>query len=254
MQPPSTDDERVAWTVLLDGHATDLEDLVHWTDGHPIHVNKVDEQQFDLVLPFTEVGAEYEEAFKRAEASVVALNGVGAVKEHSYIAVTLAGGMHKVDAKGRRRDAYVGGKTMTAYIRFRGGRPTVTQTGQPAVDLDKGSAGEVLRQAAQDEKVQRALKVIGGQPTWPQLYHAYEIVKGEVGGLMFDQGWIDESQTRLFTHSADNPDAIGADARHGDAKGRQPPKNPMPLKEAIRLIRGLVRHWLRHRAQQGGAS
>ena len=101
-----------------------------------------------------------------------------------------------------------------------------------------------LRVAQSDESVSRALRVFAqGGVRWSDLYHAFEIVKGAVGGRIYEEGWITHEQANLFSWTANSPDAVGEQARHGHQRN-EPPPNPMSEEEAGVLVRGLLRQWL----------
>jgi hypothetical protein len=101
-----------------------------------------------------------------------------------------------------------------------------------------------LRLAQSDETVSRALRVFAqGSVRWSDLYHAFEIVQASVGGRMYDEGWITREQANLFSWTANSPDAVGEQARHGHQRSAPPP-NPMVEDEAGEVVRNLVRQWL----------
>src|SRR3954453_23618379 len=97
-----------------------------------------------------------------------------------------------------------------------------------------------IRLAQSNESVSRALRVFAqGGVRWSDLYHAFEIVQSSVGAAMFDEGWITREQANLFSWTANSPDAVGEQARHGHQR-TQPPPNPMSEQDAGSLIRSLV--------------
>jgi hypothetical protein len=69
--------------------------------------------------------------------------------------------------------------------------------------------------------VARDALVIIGRPnlTWSELYLLFELVQAEVGGEMFDLGWISRRDADLFTHTANNYSALRSNGRHGKDKG-----------------------------------
>jgi len=109
-----------------------------------------------------------------------------------------------------------------------------------------------LRLAQSDETVSRALRVFAlGSVRWSDLYHAFEVVQASVGSGMYDNGWITREQANLFSWTANSPEAVGEQARHGHQRNAPPP-TPMEEDEAGRVIRGLVREWLDWMVAQEG--
>src|SRR5213082_3135569 len=89
-----------------------------------------------------------------------------------------------------------------------------------------------LRLVHSNETVSRALRVFAqGSVRWSDLYHAFEIVESSVGGGMYERGWITREQTSLFSWTANSPQAVGEQARHGRQRN-DPPPEPMSEDEA----------------------
>lgn len=101
-----------------------------------------------------------------------------------------------------------------------------------------------LRLARSDETVSRALRAFAqGSVRWSDLYHAFEIVESSVGRGMYERGWISRDDANLFSWTANSPDAVGEQARHGHQRDAPPP-NPMNEEKAGEIVRHLVREWL----------
>ena len=83
---------------------------------------------------------------------------------------------------------------------------------------------------------------------WTGLYKLYEIIRSDVGGktALSQKRWVDEADLIRFTRTADHPSASGRDARHA-ASNNEPPKVPMSLEEAKRLIRQVGQSWIEHK-------
>lgn len=98
--------------------------------------------------------------------------------------------------------------------------------------------------AQRDPKVAKALRLLGfEESSWPSLYKIFEVIQSDVGGKMYENGWIIEAKGDLFTQTANSSLAIGDEARHGHEKVPAPPK-PMPLAEAKSLIKTLLERWM----------
>ena len=100
--------------------------------------------------------------------------------------------------------------------------------------------------AVQDANVAEALAILG-KPTplgWVELYKVYEIVRASgVLHTAADAAGLKPSDVKLFTHTANHPEASGDEGRHARTQ-QQPPKNPMPIEQARDLVSRLVRAWL----------
>jgi hypothetical protein len=57
------------------------------------------------------------------------------------------------------------------------------------------------------------------------------------------KGWVPKDRVKLFTQTANSPDAIGNEARHAETKF-DPPKKPMSLVEAGEVVDALLSGWL----------
>jgi len=60
---------------------------------------------------------------------------------------------------------------------------------------------------------------------------------------MYERGWISREEANLFTWTANSPDAVGEQARHGHQRN-DPPPSPMREDEARTLVLTLIREWL----------
>jgi hypothetical protein len=74
----------------------------------------------------------------------------------------------------------------------------------------------------------------------------FEIIRGDVGSLIEDLKWMSKAQQKRFTQTAQSPQVIGDEARHGHQK-QEPPKKPMPLQQASDRITQLTHRWIEHK-------
>jgi hypothetical protein len=105
--------------------------------------------------------------------------------------------------------------------------------------------------ALTDARVALALELFAHDPNWYDLYKVLDVVEEDVGGerALEAKGWVPQSELKRFTQTANSQGAAGSDARHARDAFR-PPKVPMPLADAVDLIRRLLIAWL---ATKGGA-
>lgn len=98
----------------------------------------------------------------------------------------------------------------------------------------------------QNESVARALTLYGSlEHNWRNLYMVLEVMEDDVGGeeSLSEKGWVSAKEISRFKHTANSFRAIGREARHATV-AFQPPKGPMSLREAERLIGTLLMRWL----------
>lgn len=238
------------WTVDLKGEEYDLADLPAMTAGDLIHVERVHEGAYRMVLP-PEMGREQGQGvLDVCSAHVARLNGVLKVLDNASRPIDYERTVVGWDASGGTpvRSVWVEG----AHLRLKGGLAILLgPDGEAPADSRRERAGPLLAAAAQHVLAEAALTVMGRREvSWPELYVAFEIVQSEVGGKMFERGWIPEKDADLFAWTVNNFGALGTMARHGP-KNRKSPTNPMQYAGAVGLVSNLVRSWLRHIAQHG---
>jgi len=89
---------------------------------------------------------------------------------------------------------------------------------------------------------------------WRPLYRVLDAIEEDMGGekalesMLKERKWVDGSELKRFTHTANNYQAIGDLARHGRGDW-QPPDNPMTLGDAEQQISTLLKSWLEYRQQ-----
>lgn len=93
------------------------------------------------------------------------------------------------------------------------------------------------------EPIRRAFGLLRRQPTWAVLYHVFEIVQGERGSKMYRNSRVKKRGER-FSHTANSPEVLGTDSRHGK-QSHQSPDKPMPYHEADNFVRDLVLQWVK---------
>jgi hypothetical protein len=226
----------------LTGHAFDLEDLPRWTVGASAHVAKLDDAYY-LVMPVALVGAAPEGIREFAREFVEQLNGAGRLLDPGFQAVQLGETLYGLNEAGQR--AHVVLSISSGTLRLKGGHVTISVGGEAQPDHRVGAAVPLLEAARQSAAARDALVLVGRQqPTWSELYLAFELVEANTGRQMFAAGWISRSDERLFSQTANSYTALGRQARHGKTT-RNPPSAPMSLTRATELVRQLVGAWLK---------
>ena len=120
---------------------------------------------------------------------------------------------------------------------------SVPQEDEPD-DPEQADVQSWMTLASEDPNVAQALRLLGqGDVTCSGLYHLYEIVLGDAGGRIYDEGWVTRSEIERFRRTANSPAVLGENARHGH-ETTEPPSNPMSQGDAQQLIEGLLVRWL----------
>lgn len=92
----------------------------------------------------------------------------------------------------------------------------------------------------------RALRLLGDEPGFRELYVVLEDALDSLGGRDgIEEAGIEWTEIQRFKQTANSLDAVGDDTRHGAAKTAPPPEDPMGIHEARNLIIELVNWWLR---------
>jgi hypothetical protein len=235
--------EIVSWIVPLIGHQFDLEDLPLWFAGEDIYVATRD-NMFVLVIPSSIIGASYEPVRAFAEDQLELINGIGRLLNSAFRPLSLADQLFAVDSVGSVVHTVLAVNPAEIRVKASSVRALVGGILQP--DPRESVASTFIRAASLSPRARDAL-IIVGRPTltWSELYLLFELVQTDVGGRMFELGWISRNDANLFTRTANSYSAVHSDGRHGKDRG-QPPTHPMQKGVAITLIRGLVLAWLQH--------
>ena len=108
--------------------------------------------------------------------------------------------------------------------------------------------------ALTDARVALALELFAHDPNWYDLYKVLDVVEEDVSGerALEAKGWVPRSELKRFTQTANSHGAVGLDARHARNAFR-PPKVPMPLADAVDLIRRVLISWLATKGVRGVA-
>jgi hypothetical protein len=107
----------------------------------------------------------------------------------------------------------------------------------------------VINLIFQDSNVEKVLRLHGSPESWATLYKIFEVIEGDVGRLILDLKWITKAQKTSFTQTAQSPQVIGDEARHGRQK-QEPPKEPMTLQQASDLITRMTHQWIDYKLSQ----
>ena len=233
-----------SWIIPLIGHQFDLEDLPYWLDGQDVHV-VLRNDTFVLVIPSAIVSEDYEPVREYAEEQLQLINGIGRLLSPSFQPLSLSDKIFGLDANGTTTQTIFA--VNKAESREKAGTVRAILGGNIQPDPRKGTAMPFIKAASISPLAKDAL-IIVGRPTltWSELYILFELVQSDIGGKMFEIGWISKYDADLFTYTANSYRALRTNGRHGKDRG-VPPRKPLRQHTAEKLIRDLVLNWLQYK-------
>ena len=224
---------RAFWAAELIGQPDDLADWetsfggpfeprVEQVVAHGATKTILKSAEFEKMRTASEVRERARLIIENLNGALRALSGTGRVE---------LGGVLEVDTDGRVANNYVFAEGVVkgrARVRGVGGNRPITP--QPS------TAQKWIACAMTNDVVADMLIHFGKEPSWYDLYKTYEGVRDLCGGeaSLKKKSWV-PPKLKSFTHTANY-------YRHGlghPAK-KNPPSNPMSLKEATELIAGMV--------------
>lgn len=116
------------------------------------------------------------------------------------------------------------------------------------------STYEYTRLALNDPEVEELIELRDRGSHWVNLYRIYEYIQDNIESeeTIVTQGWWTDKQKNRFTCTANDPEAIGHEARHaggGVASVEDMSDDQMSHGEAESLINGLIKDWLEYRME-----
>lgn len=170
-------------------------------------------------------------AVEAAELMLSHMNGIARIRSTGFRGLVIAG------YEGMPARARISGISATAWDR----------------DGDHGlepvTAAREMSLATSDFRVARALRLLGyagGTTNWFDLYKIYETMRADLkssGHAKLLDDWIDKTDLRTFTESANRAEISGDGARHAELEGL-PSGRSMTLREGRDLMTTCVRRWL----------
>jgi hypothetical protein len=237
------------WEVSIVGDARDLRQLSHSFQGDG---TEVAETPTGWVLRAKELDGlpDYSKVRQRATEILRAISGAARLLLGSETALR-AGALIEHRDDGTTNTVL---SVDSAVVRVRGSLVSLIVTradGTVEQHHPAEPAPAWVRLAAVDELVARALRLRDqGALEWVDLYRLFEVMESDTSvSEMVHQGWTTERAVDLFKRTANSQRAIGDKARHGKDR-HAPPATPMSLGAARSLIDGVLKHWLRSKAQR----
>jgi hypothetical protein len=230
------------WLIRLKGEEFDLKDLtplVHSPNHAVIEENGL---YYLWSLDFDSLDSA-SEVRELASSLIDVLNGAVKLHTSGFHGVS-EDGVIMIEEDGRRHEyVYLGGSS-AARSRASASITVITsgdkeQVAQPPRDVESW-----ISLAETHKAVGNALHFFK-EDTWTSLYKIYEIIREDVAGqkAIIKSGWATKRGLNRFTQTAQSRAAIGDLARHATSKP-EPPLQPMNIKEARALVRGMILGWL----------
>lgn len=228
----------MTWEVQLCGESADLKMLSESFTQPQMHIVSredgviITSDSWNYLLTAEEVR-------EAADRTVAAISGASFLILGMTTPLTV-GNVYNVDENGRRGMTIFCG---SGVIRIRTYPATITTGGVTHHPADR--VHKYHEVASRDPAIERALSLRSmDQLNWVRLYILYEIVKDDVGSMMYTAGWVSKSEIERFSRTANSPSAIGSESRHG-TEATQPPKRPMSVQTARKLIDRLLHEWIK---------
>jgi hypothetical protein len=228
------------WLVELEGREIDLEALTGLLHSSHLNVFKEGDTYYLKSSGFAPIDSA-DEVRERAREILQRASAAERIRCGSSLPVRL-GDVFRIEPDGTRR-AFVSADLLVSWkVRV----PHAPVTGEDALAFRQW-----VELAERDAKVDKALRILIIRETnWFNLYNILEIVQSDAGGMIWRGGWATKTEVGRFTHTADSERTLGDEARHGSER-KQPPADPMSLKEADALIRQILRAWLAWKSAAG---
>jgi len=111
-------------------------------------------------------------------------------------------------------------------------------------DLDEHVVLDIFTKMKNDDLLREILTLsLEKGKDWVNLYRILDLFKAHNIDIV-NRGWITCTALDSIKHTANSPDAIGYDARHGRQSGK-PPSNPIPLNKAQSLVDSIIRQYIK---------
>jgi len=232
------------WMVELKGERADFKYIQNMLCSSELGVIEENGKFYLRAAKFDTLSSLYD-VRAQAKALLQYLNGAAKLESQSFQTVELGSAVKEGDKVHRVLELGVGwSRSWGSTIIVKHGEQVPSKS--PEEENELTAVERYMVVAKECPEVAKVLGLLASEETtsWGTLYKVYEVVRSDVGGAMYKNEWIGESEERLFKRTANSPVAIGDEAaRHGYQK-EQPPPNPMSLTQARSLIANLVKRWI----------
>jgi hypothetical protein len=221
-----------SWTVHLIGDERDLSDFARWFPDEPAKVVR-DGEYFVLTGELFAGLNEHADVRSAAENEIELMSAAvkltcGGLSQRPQI-----GAVFRIDNNGVRT-VFAPGCNLGVGVSV-----------EWRVFEDPGQGLTSMQRLVQASKRNKSLHMAmilwaDSNRTWPRLYRILEEVEHAFKGRKRKEiSLLQHADYERFKHSACHPEIAGVDSRHGTSC-REPPKNPMTIREAERFISSLL--------------
>lgn len=226
------------WEARLSGEDFDLSQAKRLCNNQRISINKVDEQWFLSSSEFEGL-KDASEVHSRAKKIAVTLSGALNIL-NGYKGSLSVDSVHKLSPEGKRSVTILA-EPVNFTIRTSFTATLTKSDGTVETRSSEDPTNSWMELSFENKKVSKIFRLTSMEWDWVNMYRIYEVIQSDVGKKTNE--WISGTDLERFKHSANSVEVAGDASRHGKEK-TQPPKNPMEIKEAKILMRGLVTAWL----------
>ncbi len=230
------------WAVRLIVDKYDIKELKKMMKPPKTDINKVDNNYFFISNEFNKMNNS-EEILKTAEEHIIYIKSLFKIYNDKNLEISVDMVVNLENPKNKVYYLFVKDYgTVTDKVKIGSINKHEKLIRQDNIQDDE--IKEAFQLTFEDEEIQKILKLVDhqGLDDWSNLYKIFEIIESNVEPIKL--GCITKKEINRFKHTANHPKAIGNDARHGYMKSK-PPENPMKLEEAKRLIKDLIKRWIK---------
>jgi hypothetical protein len=239
--------QHVTWKVQLTGDDLELKVCSKKYIDEECLIEKEGSTYYLLSVQFNSLGS-LTAIKKKADQIVTNINARAKLREPKWQSIK-TGSVDAVQADGSRNvSLFV--KPIHTEARVSALATVVGFDGK--VKEEEVSQTEILSKTIYDENISKVLQLIehtGFQ--WAELYNILEIIKDDMRGekAIVKNGWITKKVLENIERTANCSTTLGVKARHGVQK-KDPPKNPMGLRDARIHISALTEKWIDWKIQR----
>ena len=224
------------WQVRIEGDAPDINDIEQVLPrGGALRVERIGDGRYLA-------GQRLDEA---SDASA-ALRAARRLLDILNVAARLADSGHRPVKAGVVRDDsgnhFLFVDAELALSSSRAFAPTITKVDDPP-SVRQRTVAELMLDLDDVPELSEVVQLLLSDRSPVGMYKVYEVVKANLGRDPSRFGLVSAAELKRFTHSMNDPSALGERARHARL-GTTPPKLPMYEAEALAFTDALVRRWV----------
>lgn len=197
----------------------------------------VEKEKKCLLRIFRHLEPSGKEAYDFAKRLILSISALMRMRYPEFEGIALKNVVHPVNKDGQHGVTIMVPKV---EIKMRTLPPTIIGENRESSSTD--GIISMIDLSLNNNVVEKVLR-LRDKPTlsWVDLYRIFETVETDENPV--DKGWISKTERKRFHHTANSIYVIGDEARHGK-ETTQPPKTPMPKKDALSMVDRIIELWL----------